>query len=298
MLLLTISIFRLVLHLKDLNFVIHLRDLNIMSSEKLETALKKCDLVLTSKKFLEILVVGEKFKQFADHSKVINIHAFEEIIRTALSNNLCYKVHFGQGINKKQIQQLFTLVYDYNAHDFFDFQEIDRYHKKASRLHTHKFNNKNILISDPIQINENDYTAWLQIDDRCIDISDHLTGQHIQGMVLIEAARQMVNSVTEKYLIDRTEEKHRFIADKIQSVFHSFVFPMESLLTLRVRKQKKGFGVNSAFEVGVLFQQFNRITTEINFNYSVLDENYISAKENDQKSAVLERFSNLELVDV
>ena len=60
----------------------------------------------------------------------------------------------------------------------------------ASQSLVHKKLDFNVLVSAPIQIGADEFSFALLIDERCAEISDHVTGQHVPGMLVLEAARQ------------------------------------------------------------------------------------------------------------
>ncbi|MDP1217553.1 AfsA-related hotdog domain-containing protein, partial [Klebsiella pneumoniae] len=65
----------------------------------------------------------------------------------------------------------------------------------------HKRKKANILITSPEKRDEDNYCARLILQDASELLCDHQTGQHIQGMVLIEAARQTIIATSEKFLL-------------------------------------------------------------------------------------------------
>ncbi|MBD2810814.1 hypothetical protein ID853_07945 [Xenorhabdus sp. Vera] len=81
---------------------------------------------------------------------------------------------------------------------------------------THKHKRKNVLISKTIKTGDTSYQCHLLIDDDCAEMADHVTGQHIQGMVLLEACRQMINSVSERFLI-KTGRNKSFVLHTMNS---------------------------------------------------------------------------------
>src|SRR3546814_8567164 len=80
---------------------------------------------------------------------------------------------------------------------------------------------------------------------------DHLTGQHIQGMVLTEACRQMFLAVTEKYFLqDYRAKKRYFVIDTMTMRYNAFAFPLPAQITYKVlsknvqKSHKRSFHVD------------------------------------------------------
>jgi hypothetical protein len=55
------------------------------------------------------------------------------------------------------------------------------------------------MLSLPRRVSESCFEADVLVDDAGEHMSDHVSGQHLPGMVLIEAARQMILAVTEEF---------------------------------------------------------------------------------------------------
>jgi len=55
---------------------------------------------------------------------------------------------------------------------------------RTSRLHTHKHQLQNAIISHPLRLNDTLFDVALMVDDRSELMGDHATSQHIQGMAL------------------------------------------------------------------------------------------------------------------
>lgn len=99
-------------------------------------------------------------------------------------------------------------------------------------------------------MNTNIFESHLMLNDRCAEMSDHVTGQHLQGMILIEAARQMTLAVTEMYFIDSNDREkisdfrvrmRLFCKDKLENfkVPQQVSFVVSNLYGERFKKMRK-----------------------------------------------------------
>jgi hypothetical protein len=85
------------------------------------------------------------------------------------------------------------------------------------------------MISIPERVGEDRYHACLVVDDRCAEMSDHTTGQHLQGMLLMEAARQMSLAVTEHYFLQhKPGSSSFFVINRFDVEFLRFAFPVRT----------------------------------------------------------------------
>ncbi|MCS6067566.1 hypothetical protein LNO81_12570 [Klebsiella variicola subsp. variicola] len=129
---------------------------------------------------------------------------------------------------------------------------------------------------------EDSYCARLILQDASELLCDHQTGQHIQGMVLIEAARQTIIATSEKFLLAEAgvamDEKY-FTLSSLQVAFSSFVFPLPVTIVLNVVSRKSSAHGRFTCECSVGFDQTGTRKAEVGFSFSVYDLNYITRKE-------------------
>jgi hypothetical protein len=165
--------------------------------------------------------------------------------------------------------------------NYFKINIPKSYRKSTSRL-THKHKEQNVMISEPIFKGKDEYECLLMLDDYCAEMSDHVTGQHIQGMILIEAARQMVIAVTEEFFItDDNKGKLNFVTHRIDTVFNHFIFPLPVTIHFKIIEMKISRNNNLSCTAKISFSQDNVIATEIVFKYSALDFKFIADKESE-----------------
>lgn len=222
-----------------------------------------------------VCVVGDKFFNFSNKEQVLTFTDFINVIKKNNKYNDCHVI-MGQGLNSFERNILQALsqknIID-NTSGYFS--------ESASKQITHKIEDKNIMISEPIELeNIKSYSADLLLDDECSEMSDHVTGKHIQGMVLTEAARQIMLAVSEKYLINKSDQMNSYcVLLKVESIFHEFAFPIETKLIHDIcNLSRKCINCYKA-ETRTKFYQNDRIISEININYMFYDKKQLIEKE-------------------
>ncbi|MGK5533017.1 AfsA-related hotdog domain-containing protein [Streptomyces sp. URMC 129] len=166
-----------------------------------------------------LVVVGDRFEEFLTNRGTVPVSVLLDRLRGGEPpESLALAV--GQGLTDAQLTELRDLL----------GQAADAAvpHRAEQRL-THKHRAENVLVGPVTRLDEGRFTADLVLDERVEVLADHLTGQHIPAVTLIEAARQLWTVVTEQYLIADTE-RTRFVVGSVNSSFHSFVFPMPATL--------------------------------------------------------------------
>src|SRR5690625_6326666 len=82
----------------------------------------------------------------------------------------------------------------------------------------------------PRCVTANTLVLHLIIDEDCELMNDHLSGQHVQGMVLIEAARQAMLVVTEQFLMPDNDINYAFIFNALSVKYSHYTFTVNAII--------------------------------------------------------------------
>ncbi|MEC4684427.1 MAG: AfsA-related hotdog domain-containing protein [Nitrospirota bacterium] len=136
--------------------------------------------------------------------------------------------------------------------------------KKIGKKYVHKHEESNVLISDIIHRNDlgsNIYECFIAFDENLPFFFEHPV-DHLPGLLLIEAARQMGIAVVHQFY--GIGQDTYFILDRFFSRFYNFVeFELETILRITVNefkeKSRKG---NGEFTGVICVIQNNKILAE------------------------------------
>lgn len=227
-------------------------------------------------KELKIIIIGNRLIEFSNNKNIFTFDQFLHLLsieNKLLNSHNNYLVNIGQGLNDQQINDIQDKIEQLDLSHRFHLTGALSHASRANSGLTHKINSHNSMISEPYKLSSSEYKSYLLIDEACAEMSDHITGQHIQGMVLIEASRQMVNSVSEKYLIsDKNTARKGFVLNSISSTFFEYVFPMEVELIFTLDKLRKGLDENFKAEASISVYQHEKVMMKINVIFSVMDK--------------------------
>ncbi|WP_426577957.1 AfsA-related hotdog domain-containing protein [Xenorhabdus stockiae] len=237
-----------------------------------------------------LIVVGEKFKAFAEKNEdVLTVHEFERFVWSGEIANV-KKIILGQGVQLDDIKRTINTMQKNHSNKIQKIINLnDIYHQNNRYLQklVHKRKKENILITSPEKQDNGNYNSKLILQDSSELLCDHQTGQHIQGMILIEAARQAMIATTEKYFLRESgismNEKY-FTLTSLNVSFLSFVFPLPVTISLKALSHKITKYGKFTGEYNITFNQNEIKTAEISFIFSVYDLNYITQKEGEQAS--------------
>ncbi|KGK12024.1 hypothetical protein EA26_12155 [Vibrio navarrensis] len=217
----------------------------------------------------------------------------QALFSRAVSGDL--RVIIGQGVELNDLMTMQHLSLSYQKLGFsVSIEEAGKVHDQVDHSHqcsVHKHNRQNVLISKPARVTDTLYTAWLSIQDENELLQDHMTGQHIQGMVLTESARQMMLSVTENFYLAEEERGNRyFVLNRVNSEYINFTFPLDVRIDFVIHSLNKNKrGVIKAKSKAILYQGATHLA-EIDIDYSVYDKAFISDRESELASDVVASF--------
>jgi hypothetical protein len=207
------------------------------------------------------IVVGDRFREFAQNPSVQSISEYLAAARAGLA--LMQPVAFGQGLSQQAISDLCEVC---------PGEIISTERVWADQASTHKRAPKNIMISVPRALSDRRFEADLILDDSNEVMEDHQTGQHIQGIALLEAGRQLWTAVTERFLLAAEKDKRtRFVIDDVQSRFMNFVFPLPCRISLNI-VEFASTDIEKAISVHVEFEQNGQLAATVDGRYRVIDE--------------------------
>jgi acyl carrier protein len=235
-----------------------------------------------------LVVVGDRFESFLANHGTISISALLQQLRTGDTPSQL-SILVGQGLTADQLATLQQVVGRAGAGVSFA-DELPAY---AERGLTHKRDPKNVMIGTPVRISEDRFLADLVIDQHTETLEDHLTGQHIPAITLMEAARQTWTAVTEKFLIDGTS-KNRFVIHGMRSTFHRLVFPLPATVQYQLLSRDEQ-PVGPMFDCVIKIYQGDTVSAEIEASFQVIPEAFIDKQELlAGRQAVLEHLAGLE----
>lgn len=200
------------------------------------------------------VVVGDRFKEFIGNAGTVPVSELLGALRSGDAPP-AQPLVLGQGLTADQLREL-----------------RDRTGAAVplpvERTLTHKLEDKNVLIGMVQESGPDAYAAPLLLDERVEVLEDHLTGQHIPAITLLEAARQTWTVVIEQFLAHGTEPT-RFVIGSVRSTFHSFVFPLPATIEFRLLGQEVS-PIGSSIDCALRVRQDDRVAAEFEADVRVI----------------------------
>jgi hypothetical protein len=241
-----------------------------------------------------IVVVGDKFEEFARrHENVVTLSEFERKVWDGPLDDVD-RIVLGQGVCRHRIATLREVILARTPGRMPLIVNPDLISDQTDPRQVtsvHKARRENVLITAPRRQADDTYISKLAIQDAAELLNDHMTGQHVQGIVLFEAARQMMLSVSERYLLLPEERNKRyFVLHDVISRYHQFAFPFNIEVELKVLSQERKPNGALHATVSTRFLQNGIELTEIEIRYAAYTKEFIAGREHSMAASRLSEY--------
>lgn len=226
------------------------------------------------------LIVGDRFGDFA---AAVGAETFSAFARALDGGDLDsapnpVRVVTGQGIGAYEADYLRDAIARRNLADVITLVHTGG--EPARRQDLHKAREDNVLVADLAQIDDDTYEARLRLHDHnelLVDVQDRV---HVQGMVAIEAARQMFLAVTERFFTSRwPQQRYYIVLNSMNTTFSNFLFPVAAQLRLRVNTSDVSEPSRLLMRVTVELEQAGRIAASVDVDYAAFAPGLLEEKE-------------------
>ena len=146
----------------------------------------------------DLVVVADRFRGFADGTRVHTVSGLVTALRGGAFRNVRtdLTIRLGQGI-KRHDKEYVEHVASIHA-PAAEVRLLGDIAAPAPRHHVHKYQETNVLIANLARAEDGSFTADLRIDGDNELLIDHQTGEHVEGRVSVEAARQLFRGAFER----------------------------------------------------------------------------------------------------
>ncbi|MCO6058339.1 hypothetical protein NG726_16905 [Pseudomonas sp. MOB-449] len=224
-------------------------------------------------------MVGDKFKEFAEGKNVLTLTQLRSL--TNLPDglmNIRAILKLGQGVREEEVRTILN-QFEINGESkpSLEVSDLHRVKDRASNNISHKSFPYNTLIGSPQQLGEDEFMIPLNIDERCELMGDHQTGQHVQGMIVIEAFRQSFLAVTETFFPLENERTY-FVINAMHANFMNFLFPLPAHVNYRIIEARRS-GKRARYKVIMSAVQNEVSCATAEFSFTVYPTSSIAPKE-------------------
>jgi hypothetical protein len=148
---------------------------------------------------------------------------------------------------------------------------------------THKEHLGHVLVSQPERMGPTCYGFDLLVDGAVDRLSDHVTGQHMGAMLLVEAARQASIVAIEGYCARADGKRWGLVLETMTCRFDNYAFPVPTRLCVDIGDIERSDS-RRVLGIGVKFSQAQQSICSVDFNVTLYRSDLLTRLE-DRRSA-------------
>jgi hypothetical protein len=209
-------------------------------------------------------VVGDEYREFARNAGVVTVSGLLDLLRRA--DPAPVRVVLGQGLPLEVRQRMAA-----SAQPLGTTPEA---YPPAPTDRTHKTHREHVLITDVQPAGdprERRYRCGLAIGDGHDRLGDHVTGQHLAAMLLMEAARQAVIAVLASEYPPVASGAWGLVLERLDARYFNYAFPVPTLMLTSLGDRGEPSDRQVAVVVTVEFLQADKVICQMQLDVSLRD---------------------------
>lgn len=221
-----------------------------------------------------LLVVGDKFASYVQDKDAITLSQLRGLLSLSLTlpNYGVTLLVPGQGLGDENVKLLLKEASSSPNRAFFDFGLWHNLPRRAPASVSHKHLSENTLISEPRQISADQFELHLLIDENCELMRDHQSGQHVQGMILIEAARQAMLAISEAFLLPKNGIDYAFVMNSLSVSYSHYTFPVGAILRSNILERIVGNPRRLSFFSDMVVEQCGQEVSKFSMSFGAMEK--------------------------
>ncbi|MEU5404725.1 AfsA-related hotdog domain-containing protein [Nocardia asteroides] len=222
------------------------------------------------------VVVADRFLGISADDRVHTVSGLVALLRSGRFAGRELTVHLGQGITRHDLDYVEHVAHTATV----PVRVIGEIAEPARRHHVHKYQHSNVLLAGLTREQENTFHADLRLDSDNELLLDHQTGEHVQGIVVIEAVRQLFLAAFELEYGVRSPQEHFYIVwNTVDLRFTSFLFPLPATLHARLTPVSVDDPGKLQFVIETEVRQFDKPVATSRIEFSALPNERIAGIE-------------------
>lgn len=224
------------------------------------------------------LVVGDGYERFARTVDAITVSEVSEESTAGIRSGTGTFV-LGQGFDDDALARLRGAIASMPPADRLSL--IGDVRPVESAL-CHKSDRRNVLLADLVVTGPQAVSAALSLHADNEFVLDHQTGLHVQGMVVVEFARQLVLAACERLDLLARFDRPRFVINTMTTQFDGFLFPVPARGDLTITDFEHRRSRTARLTAGVDVMQAGVRAARVVFEAGVFEADRIHALEMQQ----------------
>ncbi|MEU3711218.1 AfsA-related hotdog domain-containing protein [Streptomyces catenulae] len=229
-----------------------------------------------------LFIVGDRYEAFADQTSAVTVSRFIDQLRAGAHRNAdgdrTLLLAEGQGVTAYDWDRIEEELRRGDAPGRTVIERSPR-GRLGNHTETHKHRESNVLIAGLTRRSETAFRSSLRLhNDQELQL-DH-QASHVQGMVVLEAARQMYVAVCERYYTcHRPEHRYSHVFARLETSFRNFLFPLDATLDCEVLQADLSDPELLLFDIEVTFRQAALHVASVRMTGTALPATVMARKE-------------------
>jgi hypothetical protein len=207
-----------------------------------------------------VVLVGDRFEFFIAAGLGMSAAGFAEAVGRGSWDGLTepIQIHLGQGLNEAAVATVGEALERRGLSDrlLLDPRDLPTPVPPGA---VHKRDARNVLLADFEYDGADTFEASLRLHNDNELVLDHQSGPHLQGMILIEAARQLFVAVCElEYLRPWPDRRFSFLLAQVDTRFDRPVFPLPLRMRMTAHRAETADVNRLRFDLETRFVQGGR----------------------------------------
>ncbi|MFE2954821.1 AfsA-related hotdog domain-containing protein [Nocardia tengchongensis] len=224
----------------------------------------------------EVLLVADRFRGIAADDRAFTVSGLVAALRGGRWRDAegPLRVRLGQGVTRHDLDYVEHVAI---VHAPAGLRIDGAVAEPAPRHQVHKYQHSNVLLAGLVRESETAFRADLRIHGDNELLLDHQTGEHVQGIVIVEAVRQLFLGAFELEYGRRWPEQHFYIVwNSIELEFKSFLFPLPATLNATLTPIAIDDPAKLEFTIEVEVRQLGRAVATTRIGYAALPNERIT----------------------
>lgn len=207
-----------------------------------------------------VVLVGDRFEGFIAAGFGMSAAGFAEAVDHGAWDDVAepVRIHLGQGLDEAALATVGDAIERRSLSDrlLLDPRDLPTPVRPGT---VHKSEARNVLLADFEFDGADTFEASLRLHNDNELVLDHQSGPHLQGMILIEATRQLFLAVCElEYLRPWPDRRFSFPLTRVDTRFDRPVFPLPLRMRMTARRAETADVNRLRFELETCFYQGGR----------------------------------------
>lgn len=212
-----------------------------------------------------LIIVGDEYAALAKHEGVYSVSQVWHELSLPADMDID-QVYFGLGVDETECSNLNEALLRRGA------RCIEGLASLVETKLTHKVNRAHVLVAGGQRLRERSYAYDLFLDTAQDRLCDHVTGQHVSGMLLMEAGRQAATVSLGQQYPSKPSHEWEMVLENITASFSNYAFPIPTSIRVDISENSEPTEKQIDVSIFLIFRQVEQDICNIRFDVKLCEK--------------------------